>query len=108
MRGHEDILKLRRKGFRPAYVWLQDTGLAPTDHAVTLDKSDIPEALDLRFLVGTTVLVEASERERFSRILAACAESKPNRIIGTLFQATDGFDEVIETTDTEGVLTWQK
>ena len=108
MRGHDAILNLRRNRMKPAYVWLQDTGLAPTDLAITLSPQDIPEALDLRILVGVTVLVEATNRQRLGRILKACMDSKPKRVIGSLIDMTSGYPEIIETTDTEGVLTWTR
>jgi hypothetical protein len=108
MNGHESIINLRRGGFKPAYVWLQDSGLAPTDNAVTLSPTDNPEALDLRFLVGTTVMAESVNRKRLGAMLKACMEAKAKRVITNLHQR-DGYSfEVIETTDTDGVMTWQK
>ena len=110
MNGHEDILNLRRNGFKPAYVWLQDSGLAPLDLSVTLAKTDNPEALDLRFLVGTTVLAESENIDRLGCMLRACMGAKAKRVITNLHQwSADGHRaEVIETTDTEGILSWLK
>lgn len=109
MNGHDAILAMRRSGFKPTYVWLQDSGLAPTDLAVTLAKTDNPEALDLRFLVGVTVLAESENRDRLASMLRACQEAKAKRVITTLHAKKDSYTvEIIETTDTDGVATWQK
>ncbi len=109
MNGADKVFQLRRAGFKPAYVWLQDSGLAPTDMAITLSNTDIPEALDLRCLVGVTVLAESKNRERLGRMLRACMGAKAKRVIANLHQQTGEYCfEVIETTDTDGVATWQK
>lgn len=108
MNGHEPIRALRQQGFKPAYVWLQDSGLIPTDHAVTLAKTDIPEALDLRFVVGTTVLVESASKDRLTRLSQACVDARAARVIASLHAGPDAHFEVTEITDTEGVMTWLK
>lgn len=109
MNGHEAIWKLRRDGFKPAYVWLQDSGLLPTEYAVTLAQVDIPEALDLRFLVGTTVLAESKDKARLLRIATACRQAKALRVIASLHRKVDAYrTETIEITDTDGVMTWPK
>lgn len=110
MTGHEVILDLRRNGLKPAYVWLQDAGIAPTNLSVSLAKTDNPEALDLRFLIGTTVLAESENRERLGRMLRACMAAKARRVIATHYRKSVPFNdvEILETTDTEGELTWPK
>lgn len=107
MNGQQPIIAMRRKGFKPAFVWLQDTGLAPTEYTVTLAKTDIPEALDLRFLVGVTVLAESHDRRRLERITDACKQAKALRVIASLHDGAPWFDTT-EITDTDGVMTWQK
>jgi hypothetical protein len=108
MNGHEFIINLRRSGFKPAFVWLQDALQAPNDYTVTLSPTDNPEALDLRFLVGTTVLAESANRKRLGAMLKACMEAKAKRVITTLHRSDGVRFEVIETTDTDKVMTWQK
>jgi len=108
MNGHQNIIGMRRNGFKPVYVWLQDSGLAPGDFAVTLSATDNPATLDLRFLVGTTVLAEGSNRERLAAMLKAASEAGAKRVITNL-HVREGFDfEIVETTDTDGVMTWRK
>lgn len=109
MNGHQAILKMRRSGAKPAYVWLQDTGLPPGDFAVTLAKTDNPAALDLRFLIGTTALAESDNPARLDAMRKACIAAKASRVVTNLNQKTDPWRfEIIETTDTDGVLTWCK
>ena len=71
MTGHQQLLAMRRKGFKPAGVCVVDGGSifasdwheAPNSydgqfHAeVQIDEHDIPEALDLRFLIGLSVVL---------------------------------------------------
>jgi hypothetical protein len=108
MNGHESIINLRRSGFKPAFVWLQDALQAPNDCAVTLSPTDNPEALDLRFLVGTTVFAESSSRTRLEAMSKACIEARAKRVITNLHVCSGFRFEIIETTDTDGVMTWQK
>ena len=108
MNGHETILNMRRGGFKPAFVWLQDALHAPTDNTVTLSPMDNPETLDLRILVGTTVLAESANRERLGAMLRACMAAKAKRVITNLHQRDGMRFEVIETTDTDGVTAWRK
>lgn len=107
MRGAEHIVSLRKAGLKPAYVWLQDAEIAPSDLAITLAKTDAPEALDLRCLVGVTVLAESENRDRLGRMLRACMEAKARRVIASLYRKQGEYCyEIIETTDTDGVATW--
>lgn len=108
MNGHESIIQMRRDRMKPAFVWLQDAQHAPTDYAVTLSPTENPEALDLRFLVGTTVLAESGNRKRLGAMLKACMDAKAKRVITNLHQRNGVRFEIIETTDTDGVMTWQK
>lgn len=108
MNGHEAIIQMRRDRMKPAFVWLQDGQHAPTDYAVTLSPTDNPEALDLRFLVGTTVFAESSSRTRLEAMSKACIEARAKRVITNLHQRNGVRFEIIETTDTDGVMTWQK
>lgn len=66
---------------------------------------DTPELLDLRFLVGTTALVEGSDAARVDRIAEVC---KPiaKRVIATTSIRNGMLFDVVRITDTEGVMTW--
>lgn len=108
MNGHEAIIAMRRARLKPACVWLQDAPHAPTDYAVTLSPTDNPESLDLRFLVGTTVLAESADSSRLEQMSKACLEAKASRVIATLYKRDGYHFEIIKTTDTSGVMTWPK
>jgi hypothetical protein len=108
MNGHDAIIAMRRERIKPAFIWLQDAQQAPNDYAVTISPTDNPEALDLRFLVGTTVFAESANRSRLASMRRACIDAKAKRVITNL-HSRDGYSfEIIETTDTDGVMTWQK
>ncbi len=107
MNGHQSIIAMRHGGYKPAYVWLQDTGLPPGSNAVTLAKTDIPEALDLRFVIGTTVLAESPDKQRLERITRACVQAKAARVIASLYDPKK-WSATTEITDTQGLMTWPK
>lgn len=108
MNGHEAILTMRRKGFKPAFVWLQDSGLVPTDLAVTISKTENPESLDLRFLIGTTVIAESDNKQRLEAMTNAAKQAKALRVIASQYQRIPGGRfEVVGVSDTQGDLTWQ-
>ena len=68
MRGHEELLAMRRRGKRPAHVtlhahdgraydWWATAELMPFPE-VQIEPTDTPELLDLRFLVSLPVIVD--------------------------------------------------
>lgn len=77
MRGHESIVKLRREGMKPHAVFVYDLPdlrvFGGTD--LLIEEGDIPEALDLRFMVGLTVHVSVIDTPKGRRISQACAEA---------------------------------
>jgi hypothetical protein len=108
MRGHEEILAMRRAGDKPACVWLQDWVGDPLDYMVTVG-GDVPELLDLRFLINLLVTVESDDRPRLIRLLEATRTAQAGRTVGVLAQRTRlGRYEILEIIDSEGYLTWLK
>lgn len=104
MTGHEPILALRRGSLKPAFVWLSDHAhTVPHDLTVRIAPADVPEQLDLRFLVGVTALVDGSDDARVQRIAKAC-QPIAKRVIATTCKGRD----VVRITDTDGALTWPK
>jgi len=82
MKGHEKIINLRMQGKAPELVYLDDfeSALADwedlgTNPVVTLS-NDVPEALDLRFLVGLRVSVTSRSEDRAKRLFNACKAAK--------------------------------
>ena len=86
MRGHEGVIAMRRKGSRPAHVTLQ-IGDGPADSwpsvpelhpypVVMVHPVDVPELLDLRFVVGLPVIVDGGESvERMRRLMLAAEDA---------------------------------
>jgi len=73
MRGHDDLIRMRQAGKRPAMVFLNDypcaTDWLEHDEQVTVSTAgDAVELLDLRFLVGLQVSVSSGD-ERRARVL---------------------------------------
>ena len=104
MTGQDQILVLRRGGRAPVTVWLTDERGAPLDGStVYVAPDDVPELLDLRFLVGLTVLVDGDTDARVDRLTRACVAAKARR--GG--QHLRG-DRIVRITDTDGALTWHQ
>jgi hypothetical protein len=102
MTGQEPILALRRAGSKPLFVWLADhPKTIAHELTVRIQPQDVPEQLDLRFLVGVTVLVEGEVPERVERLAAACGRIA-RRVIATTSRGRD----VLRITDTEGAMQW--
>lgn len=106
MTGDRELLAMRRSGRKPAYVWVSDFPDTTLDGFTVRVAGDSPELLDLRFLVGTTVIVEGGDSARVERLAKAC-QQVARRVIASTFAKARGYWEVVKTTDTEGVMTWQ-
>lgn len=105
MTGQDQILVLRRGGRAPVTVWLTDERGAPLDGStVYVAPDDVPELLDLRFLVGLTVLVDGDTDARVDRLTRACVAAKARRVVGNTFRG----DRIVRITDTDGALTWHQ
>ena len=105
MNGQQLIVEMRRAGRAPVTVWLTDERGAPLDGStVYVAPDDVPELLDLRFLVGLTVVVDGDTDARVDRLTRACVAAKARRVVGNTFRG----DRIVRITDTDGVLTWQQ
>lgn len=106
MNGNQRILEMRRRGFKPEFVWVSDfhgTVAEYRDDALVVRVNGAtPELEDFRFLVGLTVIVEGRDQERVRRLATACAAHARRVIANTM----DDQNEVVSITDTEGALTW--
>ena len=78
MKGHEAIIQSRIKGQAPELVYLDDYETSLTDWrqleitpVVSLN-NELPEALDLRFLVGLNVSITSRSEDRAKRLFNAC------------------------------------
>lgn len=106
MTGHEPIIAMRRRGKTPRYVWVSCHDDLPHPATVRIAPEDVPELLDLRFLVGLTALVEGLDTDpRVPRLASACA-SVANRVVCTIGHDVPYGYEVSRITDTDGAMTW--
>ena len=111
MNGHRELITMRRAGFKPAFVFVNDfpcqTDWAKFgDHPTVCTAGDTPELQDFRFLVGVTAIVGGFDAERVKRITKAC-EAHAKRVVASVSTIDDhGRVDVIATTDTEEALTW--
>lgn len=91
MRGHDPILTMRRNGSRPSHVTLAvhsgkayDWWTTPELLAfpeVQIEPADVPELLDLRFLVGLPVVLDVgTESHRMDRLMAAVLAAGASRV----------------------------
>ena len=67
-------------------------------------KHGLKHRMDLRFLVGLTVLVDGDTDARVDRLTRACVAAKARRVVGNTFRG----DRIVRITDTDGALTWQQ
>lgn len=77
MRGHENIIRLRQAGKRPAFVFINDwpcqTDWFETgEHATVCTAGEAVEALDLRFLTGLRVSISSHQENRAKALFEAC------------------------------------
>jgi len=100
MRGHEFLIGLRRKGWKPAMVFI-DTQPDPARSwrlwpQVDLDfpqvevlPDDALSSLDLRFLVGLRVLITGRDQRRVERLKDMCFDAGAACVVATVFHGED-------------------
>lgn len=110
MTGHENIVVMRRQGFRPSAVWVTDTDARhcvqtakdwhrePASKTgellpeVVLSATDVPEQLDFRFLVGLQVHASSHRsEERARRLFQAIQAYHPAVLVAVLDGKTELF-----------------
>jgi hypothetical protein len=82
MKGHEDIIYMRKNGMKPKLVFLIDGPISdkwrePGDTPEVCVYTDVPERADFRFLVGLRVNVEASTEKRAKAFFEAIKAVNP-------------------------------
>lgn len=92
MKGHHPIIAMRRRGVRPSLVWIDTDrdatrcwrnwpAIDPTMAHVQVEPDDSAALLDLRWLVGLTVIVSGSDAQRVDAIGQACRDHDAGRVI---------------------------
>ena len=82
MKGHEDIIFMRKNGMKPQLVHLVDGPVStkwrePHDVPEVCIYTDVPERADFRFLIGLRVNVMASTEKRAKALFEAIKAVKP-------------------------------
>jgi hypothetical protein len=105
VRGHDEVIALRRRGLRPPTVWIADGRYMPDKFwcylrdcgelgdQVELDATDQPGRADLRWAIGLTVNLCGSDELRIGRFARAFADAGAARVIaswGTVRMRADG------------------
>lgn len=113
MTGHRELITMRRAGYKPAFVFVNDfpckTDWAKFgDHPTVSVDGDTPELQDFRFLVGVTAIVAGFDPDRVKRITDACM-THAKRVVACVSTQINAFrGEVSSVTDTDEVMTWPK
>jgi hypothetical protein len=119
MRGHQPLIAMRLKHRKPTFVsvdvgvnpkWLCDhwheQGLQPH---LLIEPSDPIDRLDLRFLVGLSLVHisgHVDDEARVRKAYDACVNAGVDRVIGGLHRKQGEEIHMVEYFDTAGVLTW--
>jgi hypothetical protein len=111
MTGQDNIIKVRRKGYSPELVRIEDHAVRyPDASTVVMTPVDVPELQDWRFTVGLTVIVTSFETERAARISASCAAFAKRVITNTLAMKPNHWGHhvamVDRIEDTQGLMKW--
>jgi hypothetical protein len=112
MNGQQKILDLRRQGYTVDLVRIELADIAPSLGTVVMTDADTPELQDWRFCYGLMVMVSGIDSTRIARVADAL---KPiaKRVITNLYRWPIRNNrghltlELLQITDTEGLLTWQ-
>ena len=92
MRGHEDLIRVRQKGLKPAgLVFVDDYDVLPdvlrwleNESAPNVSTDgDLISSLDLRFLIGLKVSVDGRDPMRVKALAAACRKAGAEYVIAT-------------------------
>jgi len=89
MRGHDRIISMRQKGFKPQAVFLWDMPVVISDPKWVEDfafmdvctAGDSLGSLDLRFVVGLPVTVMGDEMNRVRQIAGECKKAGADRVV---------------------------
>ena len=85
MKGLDQVIKMRRQGYKPAYIVLQDSP-KPTDFGwLQWTAADIPELLDLRALVGVVVSVHGKDSGEVFRWAQAAMNAGASTVLTMVY-----------------------
>lgn len=121
MLGHEYIINMRKRGYKPRSVWVEclpmgsfaKSLISPhikNDMDIHLDARDIVAAsrLDLRCLLGLNVYVNGANDEGTQAVADACIKAGASKVIASFFDLSRRERDWLvkmSTTTPEGVRT---
>ncbi len=123
MRGHEELIAMRLRGYAPRMVWI-DAELnrlpmaddwhneSPAAAHLQLAPTENPATVDFRCVVGLDVWISGDDAKRVRGIRDACIAAQARRVVASTHEQI-GADEwvsfrLVERTDTAGQLTIEK
>lgn len=95
MRGHVELITLRRQGSRPPMVWVRDGRYMPDAHwrylrdcgelgdAIELDPEDHPARADLRWATDLVVNLSGTDEMRVGRFARALVDAGARHVIAS-------------------------
>ena len=112
MRGHTEIIQMRKAGRKPALIFLNDWPLntkwrEPTDSLEVSIMDEKPQHADLRFLIGLRVSISCNTEARAKAFFEAAKSAKaeivasgwsesPKRNWFGFYDSRTGFEQTIE------------
>lgn len=89
MRGHTELIQMRRQQKTPKIVFINDYHCEtdwlnpgemygeewPSDHATISTAGDFMETIDLRFVVGLTVSISGTDEKRVKALFESCKDN---------------------------------
>lgn len=92
MRGHEQIIAMRKRGVRPdvVFIWCGKDGIGscldwhletPKHPEIEIADTDALSGLDLRFVVGLVVSINGLDPLRVAAVHAGCMAAGAKRVV---------------------------
>lgn len=117
MRGQDAIIAMRQRGKKPALVfldllrdhapmpaWRDWPEVSPAIPTVWVQDDDTPERLDLRFVIGLSVVISGRDAGRVESLKQAAIDAGAQRVIAATLTLDESGQEhrVVSITDTAG------
>ena len=110
MRGHDHIIAMRRRGFRPRWAYIDTFADAstqlrewpewsPRTAQIEVLPSEPLSSLDFRFVIGLPVLITGAPLRRIEAIRDACIECQAERVVTVCIEG----GQVVAVTDTSDI-----
>ena len=111
MTGQDAIIKVRRQGYAPELVRIDDRAVRQPDASTAmLAPADVPGLQDWRVTGGLTAIGTSADAERAARIAASCAAFAKRVITNTLTTKPNHWGHPLAVVgridDTQGLMTW--